>query len=211
MSSATLLLSTTAVVMGLTACASIAPTAEQYVPPEVGASWEIVQTSTGSYGGDARHKIVRADNTPWQGKSALTFRGPQTQTLADPTSGRWLAITRLDGTPVMTFEPPMGWDHPVKVGNIYSTRQKVTMHAAKRTVEFDQTCTVQAYEQLTLTAGTFGAFRVRCTTSAGHDETHWIDPARGLFVKQRLIRTEQHMAGLGTQDNEIVSFTPASK
>lgn len=205
------LMTTTAVVMGLTACATVEPIAEKYTPPEVGASWEVVQKGSGSCAGDARYKVVRGENATWQGKPALTFKGPQTQTLADPASGRWLAITRLDGTPLMTFDPPMGWDHPLKVGNTYATKQTVRLHAANRTVEFDQSCAVLAYEKLTITAGTFDTFKVRCTTTAGHDETHWVDPTRGLFVKQRLIRTDQYMSGPGTQDNEMVSFTPAGK
>lgn len=208
---ATALMSTTVVVIGLSACATVQPTAEKYVPPEIGASWEVEQKGSGSYGGDARLRVVRGENTIWQGKTVLAFKAPQMQTLLDPATGRWLAITRLDGTPVMTFEPSMGWDHPVKVGNTYAARQKVTIHAANRTVEFDQSCAVLAYEKLTIAAGTFDTFKVRCTTNAGHDETHWVDPSRGLFVKQRLIRTDQHLSGPGTQDNEVLSFTPAAK
>jgi hypothetical protein len=205
------LISTTAVVLVLTACATIEPSVDRYVAPEVGARWEVVQKGSGSYSGDTRYTITRAENTTWQGKPALSLKGPQTQTLADPVTGRWMAITRLDGTPLMTFEPPMGWDHPVKVGNTYATRQKVTLHALNRTIEFDQSCAVLTYEKLTITLGTFDTFKVRCTTTAGHDETHWVDAKRGLFLKQRLIRTDQYMSGPGIQDNEVVSFTPAKK
>jgi hypothetical protein len=199
------------IIVGLTGCATVEPTAERYVPPEVGASWEVLQKGTGSLGGDARYTVTRAVNTRWQGKDAMSFKVPQTQILADPVTGRWMAITRLDGTPLMSFEPPMGWDHPVKVGNTYTTRQKVTLHAMNRTVEYDRSCSVLGYEKLTISAGTFDTFKVRCTDTAGHDDTHWVDPKRGVFMKQRLIRTDQYVLGAGTQDVELLSFKPAMK
>lgn len=193
--------------LGLVGCATFEPTAAQYAPPAVGTSWEVSQKSTGSYGSDARLRVARVANMTWQGKEVVVYRGPQTQTLLDPVTGRWLAITRIDGAPVMTFDPPMGWDHPVKVGNQYKTRQKVTMHALNRTVEFDQTCNVLAYEKVSVPAGTYDAFRVRCTTTAGHDETHWMAPALGIFIKQQLARSAANPSGPGTQDNELLAFT----
>ena len=64
---------------------------------------------------------------------------------------------------------------------------------------------VEAYEDVTVPAGTFKAFKVRTTDTMGNDNVVWFSPELGIFVKQNNRRTAQHAQGPGTRDIELVS------
>ena len=40
-------------VVALTGCGSMSPVTQQWTPPRVGATWQLAQKNTGSYGKDA--------------------------------------------------------------------------------------------------------------------------------------------------------------
>jgi hypothetical protein len=46
---------------------------------------------------------------------------------------------------------------------------------------------------------------------AGHDETHWLAPGLGLFVKQRLVHSAVNPSVAGTQNSELIAITPAPR
>lgn len=189
----------------LAGCATTAPVAERWNPPPVGASWEVAQRNTGSYGRDVRFRMTRAGDGSWQGKPAVALKNSLGPTImADPATGHWHAVVAGDGKPVLSFSPPIGWAYPVKVGATSTARHRMTNHATGQTVEYDFTCRVEAYEKVTVPAGTFDAFRVNCRTNIGNEETYWSNPQNGLFVKTRLVRTAANPQGAGTQEAELV-------
>jgi hypothetical protein len=190
----------------LSGCAGVGPQMESWVPAPVGATWEIAQRNTGSYGKDTQLKTTRDADTTWQGAPVIAMATSQGGTLiARPGDGNWIVVLGRDGKPAVSFDPPIGWQYPLKVGKTWTTRHRMTMHATGNSVEFDFSCNVEDFEKVTVRAGTFDAFRVRCKTNLGADDTYWSSPGLGPFVKTRLLRDARHPAGAGTQESELVA------
>lgn len=186
-------------------CAAPEPQVADWTPAPLGATWEVAQRNTGSYGKDAQFKVTRGDTT-WQGAPAISMRTSQGSAIvARPSDGKWLAILGPDGKPVMSFDPPVGWELPLHVGKSWTTRHRVTVGATGATLDYVQPCKVEAFEKVTVRAGTFDAYRVHCNPSSGNDDTYWSSPGIGPFVKTRLIRPPGSPSGQGTQESELVS------
>lgn len=189
-------------------CAAPEPQLTAWTPAPLGATWEVAQRNTGSYGKDTQFKVTRGDGS-WQGAPAITMKTSQGGTIvARPSDGKWFAVLAPDGKPVMSFDPPVGWELPLQVGKSWSTRHRLTVGATGNTVDYQFSCKVEAFEKVTVRAGTFDAFRVHCNTSSGSDETYWSSPGLGPFVKTRLIRPAGNPFGPGTQEAELVA-TPS--
>jgi hypothetical protein len=194
----------------LAGCATApAPRAERWTAPPLGATWDITQRNTGSYGPDAQVRMTRTPDGTWKGQPALVFTNQRGGTLKlDPASGRWFALSAPNGEPVVSFEPALGWTFPIEVGQQWTTRHRMTMHTAGgRTVEYDLSCRVEAFEKVTVPAGTFDAFRIGCRTSIDNTETFWSSPDLGVFVKSSLRRGPANPQGPGTQDTELAAQT----
>ena len=194
----------------LVACAGTpAPRAERWVAPPMGATWDIAQRNTGSYGQDALVRMTRTADGTWKGQPALVFTNPRGGTIkVDPASGRWFAVSAPNGNPITSFEPPLGWQFPFEVGAEWTTPYRMTLHAAgERVVDYTLSCRVEAFEKVTVPAGTFDAFRIGCRTNIDNTETFWTSPELGLFVKTSLRRGPGNPLGLGTQDAELVAHT----
>lgn len=184
-------------------CAMFEPRAEHYVPPPVGSTWVSARRDTGSYGsGSAQTPGKRVQQT-WQGKEYIAFESPELTTLAHP-DGSWLAQVR-GATPVVTWDPPLSYEWPLEVGKTWTKKHRVTIHAAKRTLDFQSTQKVEAYEAVTVPAGTFKAFKISTTDTLGNENINWFAPDLGIFVKSSLKRTAKNAQGAGTRDTELVS------
>jgi hypothetical protein len=48
---------------------------------------------------------------------------------------------------------------------------------------------------------------VKSSDTIGNDNTMWLAPELGIFLKQNLVRTAKHEAGPGTRETEIISQT----
>jgi hypothetical protein len=187
-------------------CAGFGPQADSWVPAPVGATWEIAQRNTGSYGKDTQLKVTRGADTTWQGAPVIAMASSQGGTIiARPGDGKWIVMVGRDGKPVMSFDPPIGWEYPLKVGKTWTTRHRITTHATGNSVAYEFSCNVEDFEKVTVLAGTFDTFRIRCKTNLGTDETYWSSPGLGPFVKTRLMRDARHPAGAGTQESELVA------
>lgn len=186
-------------------CAAPEPQLTDWTPAPLGATWEIAQRNTGSYGKDAQFKVTRGDTT-WKGMPAITMKTSQGGTIvARPSDGKWLAMLGPDGKPAMSFDPPIGWELPLHVGKSWATKHRLTVGATGQTLDYEFACKVEAFEKVTVRAGTFDAFRVHCNPSSGSDETYWSSPGLGPFVKTRLIRPAGSPSGQGTQEAELVA------
>lgn len=190
-------------------CAVMAPKAERYVAPPMGTTWVTAVHSTGSYGSDSRQVPGKRGERMWQGSQAVTFDGASGTILARP-DGSWLGIYKGD-QPVMTWDPPLTWQWPLEVGKTWTREQRMTIHAAKRTIPYQLTQKVEAVEEVTVPAGTFKTYRISTVNTLGDDNLLWFSPELGIFVKQSNKRTAKHAQGPGTQSQELISYTRGAK
>jgi hypothetical protein len=189
-------------------CGLMAPRTERYVAPPVGTNWTTARRDTGSYGSSAvllpgSYLGVRE----WRGRKVHRFDSPELAALlsAEDASG-FVAMVKGDN-PVISWEPPVSYQYPLEVGKTWKRKFKFTNHATKQTVDVEDTQTVEAYEDVTMPAGTFKAWRVRTVDNFGNDNVQWYSPDAGIFVKQSLRRTAKHAAGAGTREMELVNFS----
>lgn len=183
------------------------PSYDHYVAPPVGATWTISQKNTGSYGKDVQLRVTREEGS-WQGRPAIAFANSAgATTMAVPDTGRWLAIVGPGGKPLTSWAPALGWEYPLAVGKSWTTPYRMTVHATNTTIPYDLSCKVEGFEDVTVPAGSFKAYKIRCTTTIGTDETYWTSPELGVFVKASIRRSANSPFGPGTQESELVSQT----
>lgn len=186
-------------------CALIEPRAERYVPPPLGTTWETARHDAGSYGRGSVKVAGRRGEASWQGQTVVTFEGAGLPTVYAAPNGSWQGMYSR-GQPVITWDPPLSWEWPLEVGKSWTREQRMTIHAAKRTIPYVLTQRVEAYEDVTVPAGTFKAFKVSTVTSLGDENLVWFSPAHGIFIKQSLKRTARHAQGPGTREIELLSY-----
>ena len=192
-----------AVALTVGACAVMEPKAESYVAPPIGSRWVIATHNTGSYGaGDTTTALQRGERI-WEGEKLVSIAFPGGAVLARP-DGAWVAMVGRRRT-MLSWNPPVNWDYPLEVGKTWTKSSSMTIHAAKRTIPYTYTGKVEAYEDVTVPAGTFKAFRVRATNTLGDDDTNWFSPKLGIIVKRHRVRTVKHARGPGTRDVELAS------
>lgn len=186
-------------------CATMAPRAERYVAPPLGSTWVSMRRDTGSYGSTSVQVTSRRAEQTWQGKPVIAYESSEGTLLAHP-HGAWIGQFKAD-TPVVTWDPPLSWEWPLEVGKTWTKDYSVTVHATNRTMPFKSTQKIEAYEDITVPAGTFKVFKVRTLDTFGNENLHWFSPELGIFVKQSLRRTAKHPAGEGTREVELISQT----
>jgi hypothetical protein len=101
----------------------------------------------------------------------------------------------------------LSWEWPIEVGKTWTKKYTITIHATKQTIPFEVRQKVEAYEDVTVPAGTFKAFKVVTSDTLGSENINWFSPELGIFVKTTLRRTAKHPAGAGTRETELVSQT----
>jgi hypothetical protein len=188
-------------------CGMMAPKTENYVAPAVGTTYTTLRRDTGSYGSST----VQLPNKylgeqMWRGQRFRAFDLTEVTLLG--TSGEPFAfVAQVRGdTPILTWEPPITWQYPLEVGKSFNRKYSMTIHAANRTIPVEDTVTIEAYEDTTVPAGTFKAWRVRSTDNLGNENLTWFAPDLGIFIKQSLRRTVQNAAGPGTREIELISY-----
>jgi hypothetical protein len=194
-------------VLGLTSvgCASLESLGERYQAPPIGSSWVIARRDAGSYGTSSTQLPGRRGEFMWQGKSHVTFENPESTIVAQP-DGPWVGIFR-SGKPMLTYDPPAGYDFPLTVGKTFTKTYRVTNHATQEVSNLTVKTDIQALEDVVVPAGTFRAFRVKTSDTLGNENTVWFSPELGIFVKQLNRRTERHAQGVGTREVELISQT----
>lgn len=189
-------------------CGLMAPKATpDFAAP--GSSWTINYRATGSLGSanDQRTVVVRPNRT-WEGRSVRVIESKDFSTLTDPATGGWFAQVK-GATPILSWNPAIGWEWPLEVGKTWTRKHNATVHATKQTIAFEATWVVEAYEDVTVPAGTFKAFKVRYTDNIGNENISWFCPQVKGNAKTRSTRTAKHRRGPGTIETELVAFRPA--
>lgn len=192
-----------------TGCGLMSPKAERYPTPQAGATWTTMVRNSGSYGSGSTQMTGRfLPDRMWQGKEVHAFEFGGLTTLFTQGDANFIVQFRGD-TPTLTWNPPAGWQWPLEVGKTWTRKSTLTVHAAKRSFDYEYTQTVEAHEEVTVPAGTYKTFRVKTTSTLGDDNVQWWSPDLGIFVKTKLTRTAKSAQGPGTRETELVSFTRA--
>jgi hypothetical protein len=185
---------------------AMTPKAERWVAPPIGSTYTISRSDTGSYGSGTTQITVKVAERMWQGKQMMAYVAPQGVNVTTP-EGRWPAILGPDEKPIMSFEPPIGNEYPLEVGKTWNTSYRVTVHAANQTIPFDSTSKVEAYEEVTVPAGTFKTFKIVYSDTTGNESVTWSNPEVGMWIKRIETRTANHRAGPGTRETQLISYT----
>lgn len=196
-----------ATVMVLPACVSTPPVAEKFVGVQYGTVAVYHRKSSGSYGNFDDQ--VSWDHKPgsWQGQAAMAGVSPQAgvQLYESKTHGL-VALLGRDGKPVVTYDPPIAYRWPMKVGDSWSSEHKVTMHASGKVVPLTLNYKVEAYDRITVPAGSFNSYLVVSTDSNGEVQRVWIAPADSIsVVKRTLDRPATYPQGAGHLEGELIS------
>lgn len=184
-------------------CAMMTPKAEQHVAPPLGSTWVLARSDSGSYGSKKEQVSNKRGERMWNGEHVITFESPGFAMLTHD-NGRLVAFVSGNKT-LVSFEPDLGFDRPLEVGHTSTTNYRMTIPGREQTVPLQVTQKVEAYEDVTVPAGTFKAFRVSWSESVGNENVYWISPELGITVKSILVRTAKNSAGPGRRENELVS------
>jgi hypothetical protein len=196
-----------ATLMLASGCAMLAPKMETYKPPPVGATSTDSEVNTGSYGsGTSRITYTRGERV-WQGRPVIAFQSQTGTTLVDPVTGRFIAALAPNDAVAVTWDPPFGLGFPIEVGKTSVSRHRVDNRVTGRAVDFEATWKVEAYEDVTVPAGTFKVYRIRYSDTLGNADTYWSSPDLGIFVKTSRKRSASHSQGAGTREIELVAQT----
>ena len=184
-------------------CATIAPKTGSYVVPPLGSTWVVARSDSGSFGATSSQIASKRGEQTWQGQKLSALEAPGfTQLLND--KGAIVAMMNGD-KPLASFDPPLGFAYPLEVGKSLSSTHNVTIFPSMKTTPLQVTQKVEAYEDVTLPAGTFKAFKISWSESNGNENTYWVSPELGITVKSILIRTGKWSTGEGRRENQLVS------
>ena len=188
-------------------CAT-APRYERYVPPPLGSTFTFSRSNTGSFGSGTEKATWTAAERTWEGKrmTALGIPGGVGLFNAD---GNQVAVLGPDDKPILSYDPPIGYDYPLEVGKTSTKSYRVTVHATKQTMPFDWTWKVEAYGDVTVPAGTFKAFKISTSDTFGQEQTGWMIPELGVWGKRSDSRTAKYPSGAGMREIELLSYTLA--
>lgn len=184
---------------------AMAPIGERYVVAPLGTTFTNAQTSTGSYGSGTSQTTVKITERTWEGKRVIAFVSP-TGTILEYPQGVWVAVLGPDDKPIWSWDPPIGYDFPLEVGKTWTKSYRITIHARNQTIPFDSTAKVEAYEDVTVPAGTFKVFKISGSDTLGNESVTWFSPELGFWIKRIERRTAKNPSGPGTRETEVVKL-----
>jgi hypothetical protein len=188
-------------------CASGPPKAERYVAPPVGANWKVQVSSTGSFGtANKVEQQVSMRDVVVEGKPYHRFDAGGGATLLNDSVGLFMVLGPGD-RPLMRYDPPLGYQFPLEVGKTWTQDIALTVGGTTKTPMKAQ-WKVEAYEDVTVPAGTFKAWRVSFTDNFGFKQTTWSMPDTvGTYAKRVNERPATHpQGGAGTQVIELLTL-----
>ena len=192
----------------LSGCAN-PPRAERYVPPAVGSTVEYRMVNTGSFGSTSGTLTMKVSEVLYEGRMLRKYETPSGSTLQSPMAGT-VAVLSPAGQPLMRYDPPLDFNFPFVVGKTWTVDHVLTVGEGNR-MPMKTSWKVEAYEDVTVPAGTFKAWRVVMTDNFGFRQTSWSMPDTiGMFAKRMSERPPGHPQGAGTQLLEM-SKPPAMR
>lgn len=186
-------------------CSLMTPRLEAFVVPAPGSTWTVARTDSGSFGSATTQVTTTRGEQLWKGQRVISFESPGFTQLLE-SDGKLVAFMNGD-KPIVSFAPALRIAYPLQAGNTSTTSHEVTIYPSKRVVPMKVTQTVEAYETVTVPAGSFKAFRVAWNEDNGNENVYWISAALGIVVKSVMTRTAKHAAGPGRRVNELVAYS----
>jgi hypothetical protein len=183
-----------------------APKAERSVWPPPGSTLTVKSNRSGSLGSGTREATATwLGEVEWEGRRAFAVGARDGVQFYWDKELRLLAHVR-DGKPILTFDPPEPlYDWPLFVGKSWSSETRIKYHERNLTLEDKQVYTVDAYEEITVPAGTFKTFRIRLM-SPHQRYVVWYEPKLGMEMKIDWERFAAHPFGVGTYQMEALSY-----
>jgi hypothetical protein len=196
------------VLLVATGCSTTPPVAQAYEETPVGSVMTFSRQLSGSYGSGEAKAVWTYSEGSWQGRRMLkAMNSLGGGTFHDPKTFGIVATLNDAGQPTMSFDPPMGIEWPLVVGKAWTTQHSVTMYPSNQKVALGNSWKVEAFETITVPAGSFPAFRVVRTGSDGEVETRWVSTQRGVpLVKRTQVRPATHRQGAGAQEAELLEY-----
>ena len=177
-----------AVMFVVTAAYADVPRADRPVW-SVGDTWTYQTTDAEGQIGERTNTVVKIE--PFNGATAyfVSFTGIKELSVFDEDINVVAFVDPASGAVVGERQGLRYWSWPLEVGMTWA--YSGTQTVGGRTTSVQATVSVEAYEDLTVPAGAFGAFRVvvrsRVSTPEGRKfdqtETNWWAPAAGNSVK----------------------------
>lgn len=163
--------------------------------------------SSGSFGNFEgpvpwNHKIIE-----WQGRKVLVASSAMGSSYMDAALHKQVASFNAAGVQTFAFDPPVGYRFPLKVGDRWKDEHKMTDVRRDIVLRLEVSYEVLAYEDVTVPAGTFKAFKVTYTDSFGEVNTVWTAPSLALStIKRVATRPATHPQGAGELLGELIAF-----
>jgi len=188
-------------------CATMAPKGvESYVAPPLGSTFTYSQSNSGSFGSGTTQVTQKVTERMWEGKRMTAFESPAGVNLVN-ADGTIPAMLGPNDAPLLSFDPPMGYDYPLAVDKTWTKSCRLTVGAGKQSNPLDNTWKIEAYEEVTVPAGKFKTFKIIYSNSVGEEFTSWLIPELGQPAKRVLKRTAKYPRGPGAREEELVSYT----
>jgi hypothetical protein len=167
-----------------------------------GSSWVYEYRDSGSFGSGTMLMTTKSHGEQtWQGKKVYAYENPENTLLLDATTNKWVAILK-GSTPIMIYNPPLGWDYPIWVGKTWTQVHNITL--PNRTNTVDAHWKVEAMEEIRVPAGTFKVFRINYSDRF-NEIISWWSPDLGIFVKSKSQRKAESSLGQGIREAELYS------
>jgi len=184
------------------------PKAERPVWPPPGSTLTMNFKSTGSLGSGTREVTVQwLGEVDWDGKRVMGLQVGAPGNYSYIDAQRRVLATVRDGKPNLTFHPyEAEFDWPLFVGKSWRSEQQVTYHDRNQTLEEKLVYTVEAFEEITVPAGTFKTFRIQLVTPEQR-EVRWYEPRLGMIIKRDWERYAANPFGVGTFQMEALSYS----
>ena len=171
---------------------------------QVGATWVRSVRDSGSFGtATSEATQTRKPMRLWRGLEVFPSEQPNGSALLQERHGALVAYVNGDKV-MMTWDPRPALNLPAPVGKSWVTKTRVTYHDRNETISLEERWTVEAIEDTVVPAGKYKSCRLKVVDNQGNENVHWLSTDIGLFVKQRLMRTERHASGPGLRETELV-------
>jgi hypothetical protein len=184
-----------------------APRAERPVWPPPGSTLTVKTNRAGSLGSGTREATDEwLGEVEWEGKRAVVVGARGAVQFYWDKELHLRAHVR-DGKPFQTYDPaePL-YDWPLFVGKSWSSETRINYLERNLTLEDKQVFTVDAFEEITVPAGTFKTFRIRLM-SPNQRYVYWYEPKLGMVLKVDWERLAAHPFGVGAYQLEALSYS----
>ena len=94
---------------------------------------------------------------------------------------------------------------PLFVGRSWVSAYRV-LYESNQSFDVRMSHKVEAYEDVTVLAGTFKVFRVSSDDGGPYNSVTWWNPETGLAVKTTAENTFKHFRGPGSRESQLISY-----